>query len=40
MAQVLDQLTLNQRVADSSPATPTNIFNVLGADFIMIGAFG
>jgi hypothetical protein len=30
IAQLVEQLTLNQRVAGSSPATPTNKINSLG----------
>jgi hypothetical protein len=29
IAQLVEQLTLNQRVAGSNPATPTSHFNVL-----------
>ena len=29
IAQLVEQLTLNQRVAGSSPAAPTNLFNDL-----------
>ncbi len=29
LAQLVEQLTLNQRVAGSNPASPTNLFNDL-----------
>ena len=29
IAQLAEQLTLNQRVQGSSPCTPTNLFNIL-----------
>ncbi len=32
IAQVVEQLTLNQRVGGSSPSAPTNDFNMLSID--------
>ena len=32
IAQLVEQLTLNQRAAGSSPAAPTNVFKYLAAN--------
>ena len=34
IAQLVEQLTLNQRVQGSSPCAPTNLFNRLGGSKI------
>ena len=39
VAQLVEQLTLNQRVRGSSPRSPTNIFNGLAALFLLGNRF-
>ena len=34
LAQLVEQLTLNQRVVGSSPTQPTNFFNGLAINFV------
>jgi hypothetical protein len=40
LAQLVEQLTLNQRVTGSSPVAPTNIFNDLVVDLTISKLLG